>query len=127
MLKQPVPDVTSGDVERVMRRDFPEARHETVAAILSEYGRESWQCGEDRVRLAILKLAHGDLDLLRQEMDRAKLDYRAVISGAEYPGYSVQVSCCGLPTDDEHCEHAAHARKVMDDDWLQYREWLERA
>lgn len=126
MLKQPVPEVTSGDVERVMRRDFPEDAHEAAKAILAGYGTESWQCGEERVRLAALKLAAGDLDRLEEEIQRATLDYHHVISAAEYPGYSVAVSSCGIPTDDEHCEHAAHARKVMDEDWLQYRTWLER-
>ena len=125
MLTQPIPEVTSGDVDRVVRRDFPEEKHAEVLEILSVYGRESWQCGEDRVRLAALKLADGDVGKLRGEIDRAVLDYHGVISGAEYPGYAVEVGCCGLPMDDEHCEHAAHAKEVIDDDWRQYREWLE--
>lgn len=125
MLNQPVPDVTGGDVERIVKRDFPETKWEEIHSILSEYGKESWQCGEARVRLAALKLSAGDPAKLREFVDRARLDYREVIARAEYPGYSVEVSSCGLPTDDEHCEHAAHAKTVVEEDWRQYQAWLE--
>jgi hypothetical protein len=126
MLTQPVPEVTSADVDRVVGRDFPSERAAVVHEILSGYGRESWQCGEDRVRLAALKLAAGDLGRLRAEIERATLDYHGVIAGAEYPGFTMKVGSCGLPTDDVHCEHAAHAKAVIKEDWRQYREWLER-
>lgn len=125
MKTQPIPEVSQDDVTRVVNRDFSAERHTEVFAILSEYGKESWQCGEDRVRLAVLKLAAGSVARLREYMNRAKLDYHGVLSGAEYPGYSMEVVCCGRPTD-EHCEHAARTRQIIDEDWEQYKEWLVR-
>jgi hypothetical protein len=41
--------------------------------------------GLERVRLAILKLAGGNLDELRKQVDAAKRDWRDVINPAEYP------------------------------------------
>jgi hypothetical protein len=88
---QPVPDVTQADVERVVSRDFPPQEHQTVFAVLSEYGTKSWQREQDRVRLAVLKLADRDLEQLRQNMNIALCDYRDVLSCAEYPLYCRKV------------------------------------
>ena len=120
MHTQPVPDVTSDDVERVVRRDFPEERVAVVMAMLNEYGAESWHHEHPRVRLAALKLANGDVEALRARVDAAKTDYRDVLSWAEYPGYSTNVS-------DARIRPTAQAqRRIIDDDWAQYEMWLRK-
>ena len=66
MPSQPTPTVTSADVERVVRRDFPADRFTEVLAILAEYGTERWHREPDRVRLAALKLTAGGFVHLRR-------------------------------------------------------------
>ncbi len=87
---QPTPNVTRADVERVLRRDFPPERVAEVLAMLDEYGPDDWHREPERVRLAVLKLAAGNLERLRYELEGAKRDYRDVLSPAEYPGYTAR-------------------------------------
>jgi len=62
-MDQPVPKVTDMDVERVAIRDFGMTLLSQVICILQEFGKQDWnRPGSARVRLAILKLANGDLD-----------------------------------------------------------------
>jgi len=95
MPSQPTPNVSRADVERVVRRDFPADRVPEVLAMLGEYGTEGWHRESDRVRLAVLKLAAGSLEMLRQEIEVAKSDYRDVLVGAEYPDYIKRVPRSG--------------------------------
>lgn len=119
MCKQPTPEVTRSDVERIVRRDFLPEQFNTVMSLLDEYGPEAWQCERARVRLAALKLADGDLQKLRHQIASAKCDYRDVLSGAEYPGYSGK--CTGLrqPSPEER-------ERIIGSDWQQYEAWLKR-
>lgn len=116
---QPVPKVTSEDVERIVRRDFTPDKYAEVTAMLSEYGMEEWQHGEARVRLAILKLAAGDIKQLRYWVDISKRDYRDVLAYAEYPGYMTKV-----PPLEEIS--AAGRQEIINQDWLQYQAWLQK-
>ena len=84
----PAPQVTQDDVERIARRDFPVTEFENVIAILKQHGGDKQDGGASRVRLAALKLAHGNLDSLRRHILAAKRDYRDVLVPAEYPEYS---------------------------------------
>jgi hypothetical protein len=117
MTTQPVPTVTGADVERVVRRDFPEDRTVEVLAMLDEYGTEEWQREPFRVRLAVLKLAAGDIRRLRYEIEGAKHDYRDVLGPAEYPGYTRRMFRIDKLTEDEQ-------QRIIDADWRQYQEWL---
>ena len=87
--------------------------------MLGEYGTESWQRETDRVRLAVLKLAAGNMEKLRQGMETAKKDYRDVLAYAEYPGYMSRVPGPGARPPDE-------VRRIVDADWKQYQDWLSR-
>ena len=116
---QPTPVVTAADVERIVRRDFPSERAAEVVAVLSEYGTESWQREPDRVRLAVLKLAAGNMEKLRQGIETAKQDYRDVLAYAEYPGYMTRVPGPGTRPPDE-------VQRIVDADWKQYQDWLTR-
>lgn len=70
--------------EDKLRALFPEAAERAEARrILEEYG--DGKAEAERVRLAILKLAGGDLAELRRVTDAALLDYRDVLGWAEFP------------------------------------------
>ncbi len=119
MSSQPTPKVTGADVGRVVCRDFPADNVKQVLSILGEYGVESWHRESDRVRLAVLKLAAGNMERIRQGIEVAKRDYRDVLAAAEYPSYFLHVPLSGaLPPDQE--------QRIIDTDWKQYREWLDR-
>jgi hypothetical protein len=119
MTTQPHPTVTAADVERIVRRDFPADRAAEVLAMLEEYGTEEWQREPHRVRLAVLKLAAGDLGRLRYEVEGAKRDYRDVLAPAEYPGYTRRMFRISKLAEDEQ-------QRIIDADWKQYDEWLRR-
>ena len=119
MTAQPTPTVTSADVERIVRRDFPADRVPEVLAMLDEYGRETWQGEPHRVRVAALKLAAGSIERLRYEIEGAKRDYRDVLAAAEYPGYFRRVPGPGqVPADEE--------QRIIYADWKQYEDWFTR-
>ena len=118
-MNQPIPTVNEIDVIRIVKRDYATAQFDTVMSILNEYGTEDWQRGVNRVRLAVLKLANGDIQVLRREIDVAKRDYRDVLAYAEYPEYMKKVS----PSAD-HTE--AERKMIIRADWTQYQLWLNR-
>lgn len=115
---QPVPNVAPGEVERIVARDFAPREREAVMRLLCEYGTEPWHREQDRVRLAILKLAAGRLDKLRAHLETAKKDFRDVIAYAEYPAYmdTVQPSESG----------SAAAHEAILGDQEQYEAWRRR-
>jgi len=111
--------VSAADIERVVYRDFPRAQVDDVLAILAEYGTEIWHKEKERVRLAALKLAGGDLGKLRTAIDRAKLDYRDVLAPAEYPRFMQQgLRFRRLRSRDREL--------IYTDDWQQYERWLKK-
>lgn len=118
-MNQPIPDVTENDVIRIIQREFPTEQFKKAMSVLSEYGTEDWQRGVNRVRLAVLKLAGGDLQALRREIDIAKSDYRDVLASAEYPVYMKKVPPSGKLDEDE-------LERIIRADWEQYISWLNR-
>lgn len=116
-MEQPVPDVTDSDVTRVVRRDFQSDQVVAVMALLREYETAQWEGGHPRVLLATLKLAEGDLDSLRRQIDVAKTDYRDVLACAEYPQYMRSVP----PGADGSGQEV---QGVIQRDWTQYQNWL---
>ena len=111
--------VTRADVERIVRRDFPADRVSEVLAMLDGYGGESWHRELHRVRAAALKLAAGDIEQLRREIEGAKCDYRDVLAAAEYPGYMRLVPGSGKLSAQE-------TKRIVDADWKQYQDWFTR-
>ena len=106
--------MTRADVERIVRRDFPSEDFATVMALLDEYGTKPHDREKHRVHLAVLKLADGSADELLCEIQTAKVDYRDVLKGAEYPSYRW----------DEKDE--AKIQKMYREDWQQYSDWLNK-
>lgn len=113
---QPTPSVSRADVARVVARDFPETKAAAVFAILDGYGAKNREREMDRVRLAALKLARGDIDRLRSAIDSARRDYRDVLASAEYPAYSQTPASARLSP--------AEQQTLFDADWAQYSDWL---
>jgi len=117
--KQPVPVVTFNDVERIARREFSDEQFSTVIALLKEYGTEAWQRECPGVQLAALKLADGNLEKLRAQIEAAKRDYRDVLAVAEFPAYcKVGFRIRELPVDER--------LRIINADWRQYDEWLRK-
>lgn len=72
----------SKQVVRALRRSFPLSKQ--VAAVQALRGYTENQEIE-RVQLAILAMANGDLNELRRMVDVANMDYRDALAWAEYP------------------------------------------
>jgi hypothetical protein len=118
-VRQPIPDVLATDVERIVRRDFPDGQFDAVMGVLKQYGAEKWQRERARVQLAALKLADRDLDKLQRVIEVASRDYRDVLAPAEYPEYRRRTSS-GLKMAEKERDRA------IDSDWEQYQAWLKR-
>ena len=120
MRHQPIPKVTSNDVERIVRRDYSETQFDSVMAVLKGYEESaSGRRERPRVQLAALKLANGHLEALRTHINTAVQDFRDVLGPAEYPEYSKKGALRGqLPV--------AEAQGIIDSDWEQYEDWLRR-
>ena len=72
-------------LQQVLEIDFPPSQHSIVEDILHWYGDQDYQLEHERVRLAALKLADGDLDQLKQAINTARRDYRDILAWAEVP------------------------------------------
>lgn len=102
-----------------MRRDFTADEYATVTAMRGEYRPEKWRQGCNRVQLAVLKVANGNVQKLRACLDSAKQDYRDILVAAEYPAYSrIGFRIRELPENER--------RRIINEDWRQYEEWLKR-
>lgn len=118
-MKQPTPTVTAEDVERLIGREFPLRKVSEIKDLLEGYGREDYEREPHRVQAAILKLSHGSLEELLNQVGQAKIDYRDVLSQAEYPQYSKK----GYNEMAELLEE--ERSQIMEADWEQYRKWFE--
>ena len=118
-MDQPIPQISAGDVERLIARDFPPQQAVAARAVLAAYGTKDWHREPERVRVAGLKLAGGSLERLRRAMATADQDYRDVLAAAEYPTYLKRVS----PTEKDDAKRSA----VIDKDWKEYRAWFDHA
>jgi hypothetical protein len=112
-MDQPHGTYTEPDLERIIARDFPRESIPAVKELLSRYGHEDWQREILRVQMACLKCADGDLLELEGAVAEACLDYRDVLSPAEYPTY-------GRARTDEA------KQKAIESDWKQLQSWLNR-
>jgi len=119
MPNQPIPKVTEDDVMRVVRRDFPSQHIDEVLAVLARYGEGDGSADVSRVRLAVLKLAAGNLERLRKQVETARCDFRDVLAFAEYPEYFARVTGAADQSREK-------VQRIIDADWNQYQEWLQR-
>lgn len=119
-MEQPTPIVSQADVERIVRRDYPQDKYANIISVLDGYGVSEWHRETNRVRLAVLKLANGNIQDLRRFIEWAKSDYRDVLSPAEYPLASKKWSKMRNMSKDE-------VEAIYKKDWEQYQQWLNRA
>lgn len=118
-VRQPTPSVSGADVKRIVRRDFPPEQFDVIFEVLSWYGVAGWERECDRVRLAALKLANGNLGELRKQIKLAGEDYRDVLAAAEYPNY---FHAWGI--SDAKSMSGKERQRIIDADWKQYQDWL---
>lgn len=120
-MTQPIPTVTRSDVVRVVQREFSPEVVDRAMLLLDTYGTETWHRERDRVHLACLKLADGDLRALQQQISVARMDYRDVIGPAEYPEV-LKLGFVGMKEFNETNPTALHEKQQHD--WEQYQSWL---
>lgn len=115
-------------VLRVVESDFPnQNRSEVIDLLEKKIGtnlpfRKNDSAEElERVRLAVLKLAHGKIDELRRQIDIANVDWRDVINAAEYPEAS------GMPIMAYTKLNKHQRQEIQERDQDQYERWLVRA
>lgn len=112
-MDQPHGTYTEADLERIIARDFAPDSIPAVKDLLSRYGQEDWQREILRVQMACLKGANGDLKALEREVSVACMDYRDVLSAAEYPTYY-------------RARTPEAKEKAIEKDWNQLQSWLHR-
>lgn len=105
-------EVREEDVHRIAHRDFGQDESALALGVLNT---ASGPC--PRVRLAILKIANGNLDKLRIAAERAEWDPPSVTSEAESPNYSRSLLVSPRPDDTAILLSALADKK-------QYEEWL---
>ena len=115
-MNQKVPKISEADIIRIIRRDFLKLEFAEAGSILSKYKSTS-EDGRMRVYAGILKLSHGNMELLKEFVLKANNDFRDIISLAEYPNYSKHAF------DKELTEQKR--RELISDDWLQYIYWFD--
>jgi hypothetical protein len=116
-MNQPTPTITIKDIRRIIKRDFSLSIHNEVMEVLEEYGSKSWQTEKQRVRMAVLKLANGNFDELKRQVEIARCDYRDVLLNAEYP-------LCAETMFKKLSD--GETRDIYKKDWMQYQTWLKR-
>lgn len=112
--------MTQADIDRLVARDFEPADREEAHGLLERYGVEGWEREVVRVRIAILRMADGDLARMRTALETAKVDYRDALVAAEYTAEFVR----GNQAPDASAEEQAALRAR---DRQDYAEWLRRA
>ncbi len=114
-----IPDVSRSDVERIIRRDYPETQVEGIVEMLNRLSFGSIPLNVHRIRLAVLKLANGNREEIRRYIQVALTDFRDVLTLAEHPNYSQDV-IPGVRLPQKRLE------QICEQDWQQYQDWLKR-
>jgi hypothetical protein len=103
-------------LKKVIKRLFPETdKRERVTEILGRYGSTAWQPEKDRVKLAILKLAGVDTEMIQYFTVQACRDYRDILTMAEYPN---QIANPYMMKNDP-----VGSAKMVQEDLKQYEDW----
>ena len=114
-MEQPIPKITETILERIIERDFSE-NSAAVKIKLKQIESDS-ETGKNRISAAILKLANGNLKEVEKYIAVSKVDFRDVISQAEYP------RCSELGFE---AMETPGIEKIYLEDWQEYTEWLNK-
>jgi hypothetical protein len=121
----PPPVPLTESVSRKVRSLFPTEQHADAIHLLEKecgrnlpFNEDADPQGVERVRLAVVKLSHGSLAELRNQVDVAKRDWRDVLMLAERPE-AMRFGLFDLDKLDAESRAALNAR-----DQKQYDDWL---
>ena len=121
----PPPVALTEAVSRKVRGMFPADQQRDATRLLEKecghnltFSEDDDRKGLERVRLAVLKLSHGDLEELKNRIDVAKCDWRDVLGPAEYPE-AMGFGLLNLDKLDAKSRDALNER-----DQKQYDDWL---
>jgi hypothetical protein len=109
------PQVDQEDVERVLQRDFPVDHRQELREMMQRLEVRE----KDRVILACMKSAGGDVQKLRGNLNNAAGYYREIISEAEYPFWSKRMFRIEKLSEKEVAD-------IIEKDKKQYLDWLNR-
>jgi hypothetical protein len=77
-------NVTAQHVTDRVKKDFRPEDVDEALGILDQYGREKWEDWPEFMRLAILRVANGNIKKLPGLIKAAKDDYRNILSEVHY-------------------------------------------
>ena len=112
---QPVAKVKSKTIERIIRRDYGGNFHEVKRKL--ESVRSDAPGGLNRLSAAVLKLANGHVSKIDSLIKKCNLDFRDVVSEAEYPRFFKLASSK---------IESREARAIYLSDWIDYTRWLNK-
>jgi len=115
-----VPTIDDETLERLVNREFTSDTAGRVHSLLETYGAKPHHIERNRVRAAILKLAHGDLGAIERQVSVAITDFRDVVGAAEYPR-QMEIGFAGMSDASEE-----HLQDLKNQDWKDYCDWLQK-
>ena len=113
---QRIPDFKEGEIEFLILREFPERAREVENKFS---GLQKFWINTNRTKAAILKLAEGDFDKIRELIKQANADPRDVIAYAEFP-CSMKIGWSDNNMTEEEKE------ELRQNDWEEYQDWRNK-
>jgi hypothetical protein len=110
-----IPQVTQEDVERVLQRDFSAEHWREIREMIQKVRVRE----KDRVMLACMKVAAGDVQKLKRNLNEAAGYYREILGEAEYPFYVKKIFRIDKLNEKEKAD-------IVEKDKKQYLDWLNR-
>jgi hypothetical protein len=110
-----IPQVTQEDVERVLQRDFSAEHWREIREMIQKVRVRE----KDRVMLACMKVAAGDVQKLKRNLNEAAGYYREIVGEAEYPFYVKKIFRIDKLNEKEKAD-------IVEKDKKQYLDWLNR-
>jgi hypothetical protein len=117
-MSQPTLKCTVKDLERILQRDYEPANRQLAKLMLDQYIRSEGSHEPIRVAIDCLKMAIGNIEELKNAIALAMIDYRDVISNAEYPNISRHRPAGKFSSET--------AQGIMKKDWEQLMEWFNK-
>ena len=114
-MDQFIPQVTQEDVERVLQRDFSAEHWREIREMIQKVRVRE----KDRVMLACMKVAAGDVQKLKRNLNEAAGYYREIVGEAEYPFYVKKIFRIDKLNEKEKAD-------IVEKDKKQYLDWLNR-
>ncbi|PRX56799.1 hypothetical protein [Flagellimonas meridianipacifica] len=114
---QRISSFEEGEIEFLISREFPERAREVENKFS---GLQKFWISTNRTKAAILKLAEGDFNKIRELIKQANADPRDVIAYAEFPR-SMQFSW-----SDKNNMTEEEKEEIRQNDWEEYQDWRNK-